>query len=445
MSLVENTWKDYKIAICSTLSAAAASLGIGYFLPEIKGAVEHATLIGLPTITSLVLGAIADKNRKEKDILKKRNDELEKILNSNDQFHKTAAISIKSGGTVLRFFPGKDKIFDKINYDNRIRITPKMNIKDKYHEFNPEVAEFFEIGRKDIIFRRDEAKKDPSTWKKFNSKKAYESDDPKTGRRIFMEKNFGNDIIQTTYTFEAFLGQDNETVEFKFRTDAVTTGLEALSVWADNKVVEHIRRDPEAYKTPSKVPTACLYCDIRDSTRFSDTHTGEEVREFINRYYTSLLSAASEFDFSFDKFVGDEILILFGPPYDEAKEHSSMKTPVYNAINAAIKMREAFQDIKGEYDIGLGIGIDFGTPHVGIYGGGKRKQFTGMGKTFNQGARVCSAAEDKEILITDFAYEQLLKEKELVDIKGIEALLEDGGSINAKGVSEPIKIYKVRM
>jgi len=432
MSIAVNTWKDYKITICSTLTAAAAATGLSYLIPEIKGTVEHAVTIGLPTITSLILGAIADRNRKQKE-------KLETILYSTDQAHDTGVVSLDTRGTVKNFIAGRGKVFENLNF----RAKPGENISTKYSELSPEVAEFFETAITELVKRRDESEKDPAAWKKFNSKAAY--DDEKKGRCIKNKNTFGNEFIKTTYELEAFLGEDNKTVKIKARRLVDDTGLEALSAWADKKVVEHIRRNPEAYKTPAKAPTACLYCDIRGSTRFGDTHTAEEVRNFTNLYYSSLLSAASEFDFTFDKFVGDEILILFGPPYDKTAEHSSMKTPVYNAINAAIKMRASFQEIKGNYDIGLGIGIDFGTPYVGIYGGGTRKQFTGMGKTFNQGARVCSAAKDKEILITHFTYEQLMKEREFTDIKGIESLLEDSGSIDAKGVSKPLKIYRVRL
>ena len=129
---------------------------------------------------------------------------------------------------------------------------------------------------------------------------------------------------------------------------------------------------------------------------------------FLNKYYQNVIEIVNKNNGIIDKFIGDGILAYFG---FNSKEDSKVGT--YNAINAAIELRQTFQIVKNEWIkiwrehfnqeinlINLKCGIHTGDVLFGILAMGTRFQVTAYGSTVNLASRLEWLADNQQIIIS---------------------------------------------
>jgi len=171
---------------------------------------------------------------------------------------------------------------------------------------------------------------------------------------------------------------------------------------------------------------AILFTDIRGSTAKIEKTTPEEFIKNLNKTLTSQAEAVHRYNGSIDKFVGDSIIALF-----------SGKNALEMAVKASIDMQKDFYsdtELAGFFK-GLGIGVNFGSMVLGNMGAKERMDYTVIGPEVNLCARLCSAAESGQILLTkdkvaEHFLSSLFKFRE-VDPKSL------------KGFSSPIETVEV--
>lgn len=158
-----------------------------------------------------------------------------------------------------------------------------------------------------------------------------------------------------------------------------------------------------------------LFADIRDFTKMSTNKAPHEVIEMLNSCMTKVSHVIDSFGGVIDKYVGDEVMALFGAPL--AKEDSAL-----NAVLCSLKIIEVLQEWnkerqeKGLSPIEMGIGIHTGLVVVGNMGAENRLNYTVIGNSVNLAARLCSTARGMEILISKETLEQPhVKENILVE------------------------------
>ena len=120
-----------------------------------------------------------------------------------------------------------------------------------------------------------------------------------------------------------------------------------------------------------------------------------------------------------DKFVGDEIMALFGNEI--------------SAVRCAFEMIERVKAIDQELNTGLriGVGINAGEVITGNIGSAERREYAAIGDTVNLAARLCSIAEPGAVLVSESVYE---------NIKSISETLRLDDQI-IKGKREPVKVF----
>jgi len=136
-----------------------------------------------------------------------------------------------------------------------------------------------------------------------------------------------------------------------------------------------------------------------------------------------------------DKFIGDAIMIFFGAP-----EFTSDKDHAVRCVKMAMEMQEKMKDLRAEWeDLGheeplhIRIGINTGYATVGTFGSEERLDYTILGSSVNMASRLETACRPDGITVSHTTY-SLIKNEIECDSKG---------SIEAKGFSEPVKIYEV--
>ena len=142
-----------------------------------------------------------------------------------------------------------------------------------------------------------------------------------------------------------------------------------------------------------------LNSDIRGFSQFVRAMEPDEVVEMLNDYLRVLVPAIFAHNGTIDKFLGDGILAIFGSPEPDPQHHE-------NALCAAVEMQAAIGKLnekrqeRGVPCRNFGIGLHCGEVVHGFVGTSDRMEFTVIGDAVNRTARYCSAASEREILIS---------------------------------------------
>jgi adenylate cyclase len=185
----------------------------------------------------------------------------------------------------------------------------------------------------------------------------------------------------------------------------------------------------------SKKTVTVFFSDIRDFTKFSEGHTPEQVVEMLNEYFQIMVKIINANGGVVDKFIGDAIMAVWGAP--NAGERDS-----HNAVRACLEMRQALAELnerrggRHQVPIKIGMGLHRGEAISGTIGSEERMEYTVIGDTVNQASRIESSTKA-------FGTDLLLSEG-LADHVKEEFIVELGGTVEVKGKSEPLKLFKVR-
>lgn len=146
--------------------------------------------------------------------------------------------------------------------------------------------------------------------------------------------------------------------------------------------------------------TTMLFSDIRGFTSRSETVPAEQIVTMLNDYFERMVEIVFRHEGTLDKFVGDEIMALFGAPVshpDDAVRAVRVALAMLDDLRAFNTEREA----QGHPPFEIGIGINTGEVVAGYIGSSKAMQYTVIGAPVNLAARLCSAAKGMQILLSE--------------------------------------------
>ncbi len=201
----------------------------------------------------------------------------------------------------------------------------------------------------------------------------------------------------------------------------------------DPKVVDYLLQQANLNVLyGERVNLSVLFADLRGSTAWAEQIPPEEFVSILNQFLGKMTDIILEFGGTLDKFVGDQVIGLFGTPVQ-------MDDHAYRAASAALKMQAVHHDLQvelqnhGQSVPDMGIGISSGEAIAGEIGHSIRSEFTALGNIVNLGSRLCSAAEAKQILISGPTYEMIAP----------FAQVDFLGELSFKGIIHPCKTYAV--
>lgn len=180
----------------------------------------------------------------------------------------------------------------------------------------------------------------------------------------------------------------------------------------------------------AEVELSLLFIDIRDSTALAEKMTPTEFSQLINRFYNTTAQVMIRTDALIDKIIGDQASGFYVPGFAGSK-HAD------RAVEAA---QEIFQKVgytkpEGPW-ISIGAGVHTGVAFVGSVGSEDgTTDITVLGDAPNTAARLCSNAQDGEILISDAAFQSAglnLGDLEIRDLA-------------LKGKTEKIRVHVLNM
>jgi adenylate cyclase len=195
---------------------------------------------------------------------------------------------------------------------------------------------------------------------------------------------------------------------------------ELIVASGDEKILESHRRD-----------IVVLFCDLRGFTAFSETAEPEEVMTVLGEYHAALGPLIERSQGTLDRFAGDGLMVFFNDPVPcpDAAER---------AVRLGVAMRDALAALAMEWRrrghaIGFGVGIAQGYATLGRIGFEGRLGYSAIGTVANLAARLCDAARDGQVLVSQriaTALEPL-------------AALEPVGELALKGLTRPVPACNV--
>ncbi len=178
-----------------------------------------------------------------------------------------------------------------------------------------------------------------------------------------------------------------------------------------------------------------LFADIRSFSEMTEKMDPKEVINLVNTCMTKVSEKIDAHDGVIDKYVGDEVMALFGAPIE--KDGSALQ-----AIQSALDMVDEInkwnleRKQQGFQLIEMGIGIHTGNVVAGNMGADNRLNYTVLGANVNLAARICSEAEGMQVLISESTLEAE-GVRNNIECEKLEAM-------QLKGFTNPISVYAVK-
>jgi adenylate cyclase len=178
--------------------------------------------------------------------------------------------------------------------------------------------------------------------------------------------------------------------------------------------------------------TTVLFSDIRGFTAMSESQDAQAIVDMLNEYFERMVEVIFHHEGTLDKFVGDEIMALFGSPVSHPDD-------AYRAVKTALEMKGVLAEFNaerraaGEQEIRIGIGINSGECVAGYLGSSKALEYTVIGDTVNTGSRLCSIAQAGEIIISENTVAAVSEYFEVIELPPTQV----------KGKSRALKIFNV--
>ena len=160
------------------------------------------------------------------------------------------------------------------------------------------------------------------------------------------------------------------------------------------ELVEH--SDPRLLDGQRREVVA-IFGDLRGFTAFTARAQPDAILAVLRQYYEAVGAVTSRHEATLIRFDGDGVMVLVNAPV-------TREDPAHRGIRLAIDMQAAVQSLASTWSaggcvLGFGVGIAMGPATVGTLGYHGRLDYTAIGNVVNLASRLCSLADDGQILV----------------------------------------------
>lgn len=193
-------------------------------------------------------------------------------------------------------------------------------------------------------------------------------------------------------------------------------------------ILEHSVEGKELSQELSEGEISILFVDIEAFTKMAEALKPRDVANILNRFYDSMSSIVFEHDGGVNKYIGDNVMAVFGAPVPNA-------THARDAVLAGKDMIEMVDELNlelpEEHQFRIRVGINSGNVVYGYVGSMEIKEFTVIGDPVNVADRLEKNAPSNNLLIGS-------RTAELIDD---DLDLKSRGRLDMKGKMEPQEVY----
>ncbi|MDX2019114.1 MAG: adenylate/guanylate cyclase domain-containing protein [Deltaproteobacteria bacterium] len=244
---------------------------------------------------------------------------------------------------------------------------------------------------------------------------------------------FGEKDLQifSSIASQAAVAISNTLLAKKIEQEA-STRAQFQRLLSPNLVEQVVQGKLQLEKGGQRSEVTLLFSDIRGFTSMSETTSPEEIVRMLNEYFEIMVDVIFAHQGTLDKFVGDEVIALFGAPV-------GIPTAELCAIECALEMLKVLKDwnrirvAEGLPEIQIGIGINTGEVVTGAIGSSRALQYTAIGDAVNTAARLCSNAKAGQLLVSEFTYAKVMDRVAAVRLPPLKV----------KGKEKELNVYNV--
>lgn len=224
--------------------------------------------------------------------------------------------------------------------------------------------------------------------------------------------------------------QVNEQLESELQ---LTARLARLQQFLSPNVANLLTQEnPQLLLKPHRAEVTVLFVDLRGFTSFSQRVEPEEVMDVLSAYYMAVGDAAIKYKGTLGHLAGDGIMIFFNDPEPiEFHKETALRMAV-EARDALLRQRDRWH--KRKYDIDFGIGLGEGYATIGRIGFDRFAQYTVIGTVTNFASRMCNAASEGKILVSN---------RFLSRLEGVECDQSALGQVLLKGIEQPVSVHSI--
>ncbi len=181
-----------------------------------------------------------------------------------------------------------------------------------------------------------------------------------------------------------------------------------------------------------KTTVTTMFCDIRGSSKLAEKLSPQQLVNLLNEHFTAMTEIVFKFQGTLDKYIGDELMAVFGAPLSQGGE-------ALRAVSAALAIQKRAVELnilrkrEGRPQIHVGIGIDTGEVIAGYIGSPIRMEFTVVGDRVNTAKRFCDMAAGGSVVVGDATWELI---KDHFRSKAI-------GTVMLKGKEEAVRAHEI--
>jgi adenylate cyclase len=157
-------------------------------------------------------------------------------------------------------------------------------------------------------------------------------------------------------------------------------------------VLSYLEANPEVLQRSMNQThwVTVLFCDIRNFTKFSESHTSEEINQYLADFFDIVNHVIlTVYNGTINKLIGDSVMAFWNFPMP-VENHAELATLAAVSILEAIDRRN---QQPGVFPLKVGIGLSTGEVSIGNIGSREFKDFTVIGPAVNLASRLQEATK----------------------------------------------------
>ena len=210
--------------------------------------------------------------------------------------------------------------------------------------------------------------------------------------------------------------------------------------YVDPRIVKHLLDEHARTREAERRHMTIFFSDLEGYTKLCEQLTPALAVKFLNRYFNLMSGPIQEAQGVIDKYIGDSIMALWGPPFTDEKGHALLACRTALAQQAKmIEFRREVPELigmrRGAPSVNMRIGIATGDITFGNVGSDTMKGFTAIGDSVNLAARLESANKvyGTSILLAESTWEEA----------GAAVEGRPLDMIRVVGKNEPVRIFEL--
>lgn len=199
-------------------------------------------------------------------------------------------------------------------------------------------------------------------------------------------------------------------------------------------VFSHLMAHPDVALGGQTRDMSVLFSDIRGYTTAVEHAEPATVVAQLNEYFTAMVEVLFRHRGTLDKFVGDQVMGLFGAPLDDPQHADHAVAAAMDMVATLERLNRAWRD-RGLPPLDIGIGVSSGEMIAGNIGSATVMSYTVIGDAVNLGARLESLNKTygTRILISGETQRRLTRP---VPTRAL-------GEVTVKGKTSSVPVYAV--